>query len=325
MTSSLSETTSDPAAGWRTLAVSVIGSSHICDNLPCQDVSRVATITAFEGRSTVVLVAADGAGSADCSAEGAALACATFVEVVTIYFTEGGLVSGVTPLMADDWIWIAASRLGVMATAADRPMRDYACTLLAALIDETALAAFQVGDGAIVVADGEEYRPIFWPQRGEYANMTYFLTEDDVLRRLQFTVLPHVPDEVALLTDGLQSLALIYATQGAHAPFFSPIFAPLRAIPRPEDATQVGELLSEFLASPTVTKRTDDDKTLVLATRRAAIPADLLPTSPSTVTTPTTVMTDDSTDHVSSQYTLSEPPVDAAISSNPEVVPIEPA
>lgn len=228
----------------------------------------MAVIPRTSQQSALLLVAADGAGSAECAAEGAALACTTLVEVVQTYYAEGGLVGAVTRPQVDAWISSMREQIGRQAEEAGRGLRDYACTLLAAVIDETAILALQVGDGAIVVSDGTSYRPLFWPQRGQYANMTNFVTEDDALDKLDMEILPEVPDEIALLTDGLQSLALTYATQGAHTAFFAPMFAPLRAVPRPGDATELGPQLAAFLAGPSLARRTDDDKTLVLATRR---------------------------------------------------------
>ena len=66
---------------------------------------------------------------------------------------------------------------------------------------------------------------------------------------------------VSLLTDGLQMLALDYANNIPHVPFFSPLFK----LTTEENFTI--EALSRFLESERVCERTDDDKTLVLAVR----------------------------------------------------------
>jgi len=70
--------------------------------------------------------------------------------------------------------------------------------------------------------------------------------------------------EVALLTDGLQMLALNFAARKPHAPFFEPLFTALRGAVSPDDLVVP---LRAFLDSDAVNSRTDDDKTLVLATR----------------------------------------------------------
>jgi protein phosphatase 2C-like protein len=255
---------------WRILGVSTIGSAHVTGALPCQDACAMATVTVPGGEPSLILVAADGAGSAPHGEEGARFACERWIELVTPYLASGGMVGGVSRLQADDWCWEIGETIRREAEAAGATPREYACTLLGALVGPDAAAGFQVGDGAIVVADAAlGYRPLFWPQRGEYANMTHFVTEPDAVDRLAFTVVPEPVDEIALLTDGLQSLGLHYATETAHAPFFEHMFRPLRAIP----ATEIDPLhraLAAYLGSETVTRRTDDDKTLVLATRRPA-------------------------------------------------------
>jgi hypothetical protein len=140
------------------------------------------------------------------------------------------------------------------------------------VVGEAGAAFVQLGDGAIVVADADDadaYCWVFWPQRGEYENVTWFATDPAAAARLDHAFVPRRVDEVALFTDGLQRLALHYASRTAHAPFFRPMFAPVRRA-APGCAEGMAGALAAVLASPTVNERTDDDKTLVLATRRGA-------------------------------------------------------
>jgi hypothetical protein len=114
-------------------------------------------------------------------------------------------------------------------------------------------------------ADDGRYVPALWPQTGEYANCTWFLTDADAASRVQAARAKGV-HELALLTDGLQGLALQFVSRAAHGPFFEPMFARLRGVSamRPRG---LAKELQTFLDSPAVNQRTDDDKTLVLATR----------------------------------------------------------
>jgi hypothetical protein len=66
------------------------------------------------------------------------------------------------------------------------------------------------------------------------------------------------------LSDGLQTMALSFAERAAHRPFFLPMFRKLRSA-RPGDGLPAA--LHRFLESPAVSQRSDDDKTLLLATR----------------------------------------------------------
>jgi hypothetical protein len=154
------------------------------------------------------------------------------------------------------------------AKAVSRERRDFACTILGLIVSESCAACLQVGDGVIVLADSEEhaYGHVFWPDRGEYANTTHFVTEDHAIEHLQFESVKRRVVEAALLTDGLQTIALNYQQRTAHEPFFKGLFAPLRTAeegcPR-----ELSESLAAFLTSPRVNEKTDDDKTLVLASR----------------------------------------------------------
>jgi hypothetical protein len=122
----------------------------------------------------------------------------------------------------------------------------------------------QIGDGAIVVDDGE-LRAATWPQQGEYANTTHFLVDDDALEQL-VTVEAGAARRIAVFSDGLQALALQYDTKTPYEPFFAPFFDYLETSAK--DDVEVEDELRAYLESGSVNARTDDDKSLVLAVRR---------------------------------------------------------
>jgi hypothetical protein len=134
-----------------------------------------------------------------------------------------------------------------------------------------AAAYLQIGDGAIVVATEEpgEYTWVFWPQHGEYANTTSFLTGDAASDALMFETGPPV-HEVAIFSDGIERLVLDMAARTVHSPAFRPIFQWLAAT-APEGAEEAGQALTAYLSSDHVNSRTDDDKTLVMATRSSPV------------------------------------------------------
>jgi hypothetical protein len=144
-------------------------------------------------------------------------------------------------------------------------LRSLACTLLMAVVGQRLAIFSQIGDGAIILNEAGGLRPVFWPQSGEYINTTNFITDEEFDRRLEIVVHPGPVDELAVLTDGLQMLALRYADKSVHRPFFLPMFRALRAA---ESASLLERPMHEFLTSKAVNDRTDDDKTLILATRR---------------------------------------------------------
>ena len=119
----------------------------------------------------------------------------------------------------------------------------------------------------MVVWRDARYQNVFWPQSGEYVNTTNFITDPRFESFLEFTWRDAPEDEVALFTDGLQMLGLNFRDKQAHGPFFAPMFQSLQKQDKPEDL--IGPLRA-FLESPELAERTDDDKTLVLATRIAS-------------------------------------------------------
>jgi hypothetical protein len=109
---------------------------------------------------------------------------------------------------------------------------------------------------------------VFWPQRGEYANTTHFLTDEDALERLHIEPFVGKVSDIALMTDGLEPLALHYASKSVHEPFFHGMFQPLLDADGAEEINHLSASLERFLSSERVGSRTDDDVSLILATCR---------------------------------------------------------
>jgi hypothetical protein len=183
---------------------------------------------------------------------------------------EGGTSRDVTPAFAQLWLQDLQGEIAVQAATEGLRPRDFACTILAAVVGIDHAAFLQVGDGAMVVSAQEDpghYSWVFWPHQGEYANVTVFATDASATEHLDYGCSNGVIDEIALFTDGLQGIALQYHNRTVYERFFHPIFAPLRAAPG-GFLRGLSDLLATFLDSQSVNERTDDDKTLVLATRR---------------------------------------------------------
>jgi hypothetical protein len=134
--------------------------------------------------------------------------------------------------------------------------------LICALVSDEWVAAGQVGDGAAVAAENGVYTALTQPQRGEFANETFFIVMDGA-RPDVYSARRRI-ESLALTTDGLTRIAMEKGNQ-PHAPFFKPLF---------DFAAQAGDeaaqQLAGFMASERVCERSDDDKTLVLAVRRPA-------------------------------------------------------
>lgn len=264
---------------WRYALASVPGTAHQKSGTGCQDASSARLLALSGGGQALVLAVADGAGSARFGDQGAELCCRIFPEEIAARLGGKTGISAQTLQETDAKAICERMREEIARTArslaeADgskkpRP-RDFACTFLGAVIDAEGAAFLQVGDGAIVIGTTDEetdYRPVFWPHSGEYANVTDFVTDAEL--RLQFSVTEARIEEIALFSDGLQRLILRIRERAAHAPFFRDMFAQLREKAKTEGLSRpLSAALARFLGSKTICRRTDDDKTLILATRR---------------------------------------------------------
>ncbi len=250
---------------WNLLCQSVPGTSHERSGLPCQDYCTAASVILPPG-SALVLACADGAGSAEHSDIGARIACETLVSEIAAWLHQHGSLPLALESQATQWVQPVHEALVAEASRLKVEPRQLSCTLLFAIVGDTGAAFGQIGDGAIVARVGERYEHILWPRSGEYANTTFFVTDPKFAAHLECAWCAAPPDEVALFTDGLQTLALDFNRRQAHGPFFEPMFRALGDAAEPE---LLSGPLVEFLSSPAVTERTDDDKTLILAARRS--------------------------------------------------------
>ena len=242
------------------------GSSHVASDAPCQD-SCIVHPVLVDGHSALIIAVSDGAGSASRAEVASGLACGSIVTAAMQSLSRAP-DGGIEHDEVFHWLQRAVDTLRLQSYTDALDLREYACTLLAAVMSEDSALFVQIGDGAIVVSEGAGYRPVFWPQSGEYANTTTFVTDDELLDRVSIVSVARRVEEVSVFTDGLQMLALRYATREAHLPFFAPLFTRLRSEPEGE-ALELKAGLVEWLNSEQVNSRTDDDKTLVLATRSA--------------------------------------------------------
>jgi hypothetical protein len=259
----------DPAGGrrspggWSVVAAAVQGASHRMTGQSCQD--------AYHWRrwSTAGLVAAvaDGAGSALHGEVGARLASREAVEYLCACLEDSPL-----PEADCDWQRLLAAALArtrevLDQAAAERgiPLRDLATTLILVVALPERVALAQVGDGAAVVTDsGGALVVLSEPQVREYVNETVFLTSPEALATAQKTVWQGTGSrtQIALLSDGLQMLALRLQDGMPHGPFFAPLYRFAFGARDDQDAPQ---RLAAFLGSKAVAERTSDDVTLLIA------------------------------------------------------------
>lgn len=248
---------------WRHVAQSLQGPSHAATGAVCQD-SHLVRLIGNAPAQTIIACAADGAGSAKRSDVGSAIACEMIAESATRYHESHGNFQQLQLDHVVTWCESVREKLRHTADAKNCSMRDLATTLCVAILSPESSIFFQIGDGAITVGNRGVYGVVFWPQSGEYANVTNFMTSDDYQDKIEFQATTCRFTELALFTDGIERIALDFEGQTPHVPFFQPLFSAVR------NATNGHSLdrdLAQFLQSDSVKSRSDDDKTLILATQ----------------------------------------------------------
>jgi len=246
---------------WRWASASVIGSSHIQNSVRLQDAYAVSEL----GKGRIFAVVSDGAGSAKFGAYGAWLIC----RFLTVRFREWIRENPEFPSDADLSNWIDQLRDLISAIAARRGSvpREFAATLASIIVAPEEVISLHIGDSAIVGRNGGLWDVLCWPENGEYASSTFFVT-DDPEPRLNINHHLREYDAYALFSDGVGDLALSYLEHEAHTRFFDPMIRPLDAALGEGRLAELSEKLATYLSSPSVCERTDDDKTLILISGR---------------------------------------------------------
>jgi serine/threonine protein phosphatase PrpC len=213
-----------------------------------------------------VAAVADGASSAALGEVGARIAAWTAAATVRLCQQKAPWPEGEEAWRLCLIEAITTARVAVAAEAIARQVgiRELATTLILMVATSALVAVMQVGDGAVVVGDGNgNLVSLTVPQGGEYANETTFLISPMALATAQLRFWHGTPVYLAAFSDGLQRLVLKMPSGTPHGPFFWPLFHFLaRVTPAQEAQTQ----LETLLRSQRVGARTDDDITLVLAT-----------------------------------------------------------
>ncbi|MGH8156972.1 MAG: PP2C family serine/threonine-protein phosphatase [Rhodanobacter sp.] len=241
---------------WRWAAASRIGTSHQRMGTRKQDAYGVRL-----GARALCAVASDGAGSASHGGQGASLVCRHLLAAFKSWFRDHDHLPDDEVVRC--WIDDLRDRLNEVATRRDLTRRQFAATLVMLVVLDDQLLTLQIGDSALVARKKGTWEALCWPENGEFASTTYFVT-DDPEARLHVVRLALEHDAFALFSDGLEAIALEQATHQPYARFFDPM---IKAVDLADGRGRLADLstaLGQYLDSPRLCERTDDDKTLVL-------------------------------------------------------------
>lgn len=247
---------------WIPVGCSVAGPIHEAARRDCEDTFAISCIPKL-GASGLLLVCSDGAGSVELGRVGAEITAQVVTSEVARLATADGELFG-----NGAWVGVVEvvrSTLEREAAIRDCGLGDLACTMVAAFVNSSGASVAQIGDGAIVAqgSDGTQVA-ITWPQHGEYANLTSFVTSPDALDRLEYAVIEDDLQALALFTDGLERLVLDFNHRTVPGGFLTPLWSALRSTDALADFSRN---LALFLRSERIRSRTDDDITLVLGVR----------------------------------------------------------
>ncbi|UBF23731.1 protein phosphatase 2C domain-containing protein [Kovacikia minuta CCNUW1] len=255
---------------WKAVTRSVIGTSHIQQQLPCQDYGGKQILG-----DVLIGAIADGAGSAAHAEVGAKLAVTIVLEYLAL--TEvwlqkrrqswRSLPHPPAQELATKLFTKIVNKVNLglrkQAETSGYSIDDLACTLLVLLATPRWVAAMQIGDGFIVVRSKrrQDYQLFFQPDKGEYANQTTFVTSSNALADMQIRILSNPPKFICASTDALERVAIRLSDWSAFPPFFKPLEEYLLETTHPD---KDDDYLISFLESDRLNSRTDDDKTLLL-------------------------------------------------------------
>ena len=260
---------------WEAFGASVTGQGHLYQNQPGQDrFSTFQWIGKDPANHLMVIVCADGAGSAAKSWAGAWMGCRAVIQAIqkrlqtssgeARLIRSGGWTEAYIKHLFDQ----SRRRIQRWSSTLNATPADLATTMNLAVIGPDFGCFAQVGDGLIGFQVQDNPNP--WelanqPDQGEFAGETTFLTSPNWLDQMRIRMIREPLGRVFVSTDGLLPVILDQSSGQIHARFVNPLFAALANPAMPSDLKKVS--LGQFLQSDRIKSRCDDDLTLILANR----------------------------------------------------------
>ena len=179
---------------WRVAGVSTTGTSHQNTGAECQDTWALSRAIRPDSLEVVtVACVCDGAGSADRAFTGAKLT--SFA--VSNWLSENFLSA--LKLSQDEIREVCLAKVRRLIRRAARSagcsLNEYAATLVAVCAgSDGAWLALHLGDGGIIGKFGNRVLVVSQPEKGEFANETWFVTSSDALEHLRIYGSPYNPE-----------------------------------------------------------------------------------------------------------------------------------
>lgn len=242
------------------VCASVCGPKHLKDQTASQD------YWAFETNGDkVVAVISDGAGSAPDSRIGASVCCRMVVKTLAKFIVDNRNLELTEVHNFIEPIEHAINRsrtiLLRLAKAENKELRNFHATLLGVIASPEGGCFFHIGDGVgLVCSEANKliHFDISRPENGEFANETFFYTENDWQNHLRLKTFTN-QQLIALMTDGVDGFMFDSEYKNLDQGFLPPVLSHLE-----NHEPQIGASdLAETLVS-TQAILVPDDKTIVL-------------------------------------------------------------
>jgi hypothetical protein len=241
---------------WQVASASVTGPSHVQHGVGCDDAAAAAAIG-----SSVFAVVCDGAGSSQFGGRGAETAARLLIERLSSAPHEEAPGAPDSAAVRAALHEVRAALLAEAEREGVRPSA-FATTVVGAWLGATGGLLFHLGDGvALAFATNNDVLAVSRGRVSEYANETYFLTDDTWEESLAIEPLPAGVESLFLMTDGVTPFAM--ELNAAKASFYEGVLAYLRRNGAAKGATAIQRLLDKDEARSKVA----DDKTLLWAHR----------------------------------------------------------
>jgi len=246
---------------WKVFLASAAGKHHLDGNVPCQDSGHYVVID-----DVLIGVVCDGAGSASEGHLGSDFLTKKLTELISEYVTSGQFATDTQPDYRQRLLAIvqsARAQLNEIALSRQLELRDFACTLVGCITSREGGCFFHIGDGFAVQRRDTGESVLSHPENGEYADETYFVTDDNWKDHLRVTPICEINRGclIGLMSDGTSPFAIDRSKTGFFRPFIDPVVNFL------SNATEQNgnRALQNVLENEKTFAITADDKTLLLA------------------------------------------------------------
>ena len=249
-----------------------VGTSHITRDAPCQDAISVREFTDRDSTLWMVAALSDGAGSSPHSEQGSKYAVECFTDFMREALVEC-TPSDDTELedLVSRGVGLVRRTISEVASTREREANDYAATFLGCVSNAERTAFVQIGDGAIIYGMLKKWELAFVPQHGEFANHTFFVTEEQHMDRIQLKVTSS-PAFIVLTSDGLEECLIQPKTNEVHPPLLDYFASAFGAHEEVGECEPLSQEIDKLLLSPTVTTRTDDDTSIIALAIKGDMP-----------------------------------------------------